>query len=170
MNTIILTEGKKDERLLQRLLDIQGGDGVEIIACSGKGSATSAARTMMSTRSERIILVLDMDAPGKGTSMENLRLLVGQDSDQFKLIMLEPEIEVLFFVDRNALAQALGNPISDVVWEIGMSAPKSTLTALLGKGPQHDPSTLLASPSLLAAMRNHPKIKEIREFAQVAHA
>jgi hypothetical protein len=170
MYTIILTEGNKDKALLQSLLAFQGKDGVEIIACSGKGSATSSARTMMSTRSERIILVLDMDAPGKGTSMENLRLLVGPDTDRFRLIMLEPEIEVLFFVDRGALTKALGNPIPDVVWEIGMSAPKSTLSALLGKGPQHDPSTLLASASLLEAMRNHPKIKEIQEFAQVAHA
>lgn len=97
-------------------------------------------------------------------------MLVGNDSARFKLVLLQPEIESLFFSDKNALENALGQQIPEMVWEIARTAPKSTLSALIGKGHNLDFTSLLSSNMLLAAMRNHPKIKEIQEFAQVAHA
>ncbi|MBK9452917.1 MAG: hypothetical protein IPN95_26555 [Bacteroidetes bacterium] len=137
---------------------------------TGIVSAVIATDTILSTSDDVVILVADADDDKSKSNEAYVRMLVGKDRERFKLILLQPEIESLFFSDKNALEAALGQKIPDMVWEIGMSAPKSTLSALLGRGKKADFSKLLSSIPLLSAMRNHPKIKEIQEFAQVAHA
>ncbi len=169
-DTIIITEGVVDAEVLKALLPFSGGARTYFEVAGGINRAMTIASTILNARRENVLLVIDNDGNRENTETEFIREIVGRDSARFRLILMVPEIETLFFSDRNALGEALGSEIEDMIWEIGMSAPKSTLEVLLKKSGKQNKVELLASPSLLAAMRNHPKIKEIREFAEVAHA
>lgn len=168
--TIVITESAGDAALLQRVLSPIEGGKLYFDVAGGINHAMTAASTILNARRENVLMVIDNDGARDNTETEFIRELVGKDSQRFKLVLMVPEIESLFFADRVALEQALGTRIEDMIWEIAMTAPKSTLDVLLKKLGKKDRLELLSSQALLSAMRNHPKIKEIQEFAQVAHA
>lgn len=169
-DTIVITEDAFDADLLGTILPSVDGGRLYFEVAGGINHAITVASTILNARRENVILVVDNDGNRENTETEFIRELVGRDSARFRLILMIPEIETLFFSDRTALEQALGEKIEDMVWEIGRTAPKSTLDVLLKKSGKGTKLELLSSTRLLQAMRNHPKIKEIQEFAQMAHA
>jgi hypothetical protein len=169
MRTRLVTEGRLDAEILRPILGLPNRTIDEISFRSGLVSAVSAVTTILSTKNDRVILVIDSDSEENTTNVDYVRELVGKDSERFKLIRMVPEIESLFFVDKHALEKALKGEISNIVWKIGLSSPKNTLTTLLSEKRKRL-EDLLVNPDLIKAMRNHPKIKEIEAFAQAAHA
>jgi hypothetical protein len=169
MKTRILTESEYHANLLRLAIGPRGYDNLEITPRRGLSSAASAASTLLSRRDQNVILVIDSDPTRYSTAVEFIKELVGQDSARFRLIQMAPEIESLFFQDKQALENALGGEISNIVWKIGQSAPKSTLSALLGE-KKKKMEELLASKDLIASMYKSPRIQEILDFAHVAHA
>lgn len=168
--TIIVTEGAFDSNLLRVILNGTNSDNLRFEAVGGIHSALSAANTILNARPESVLLVLDNDGSSDNIETEIIRDLVGSDNPRFKLVQMIPEIETLFFVDKRSLEHALGMQIEEAIWEIGQTAPKSTLDVLIKKAHLGGKLELLSDASLLQAMRKHPKIKEIEEFAQRALA
>lgn len=171
----IVTEGKSDAELLGRLLPSINGHLFHFEPAGGKNAAITVASTLLHTVHETVLMVIDADKERDNVEVEFIRELVGKDSFQFKLVLMIPEVEILFFTDRVALSHALEMEIDETIWEIGLSAPKAALDALLKNlekltGKKRTALQLLNSEPLLNAMRNHPKIKEIKEFALAAHA
>ena len=167
MKTILMTESAFDQKVYESILGKSEDTGILIDFRRSKTSSISAARTILSTTEHLLLLVVDAD---QDTDNSLVRTLVGQDSDRFKLILIDPEIEALFFTEKSALEAALNQEIPEMIWDIGKTAPKSTLDVLLKQSKGKDKESLLASEVLLTAMRQHPKIQEILEFAQMAHA
>lgn len=168
-STFIVTEGTSDTNILKAVLSTGSESSFVFGKTSGVSHAMTVASSVLSAREESVLLVLDADNSA-AEKAEYVRALVGKDGSRFKLIFMEPEIETLFFTDKSALEAALNAPIDPVVWDIAKTAPKSTIQVLIQQNKIQGIDQLLASPALLAAMRNHPKIKEIQEFALAAHA
>ncbi len=171
----IVVEGKADAKLLLHLLQPFHGYFFKVDAAESINEAITMAGTLRNAVHQNVVMVIDADGDRNNSDEEFIRELVGRDGENFKLVKMIPEIESLFFADKSALSNALGEEINDMIWDIGVSAPKATLDALLKKlekttGHRKLPIQLLDNAQLLAAMRSHPKIKEIQEFAQVAHA
>lgn len=168
--TIVVTESAFDAALLKHVLLPVKGTKMYFDVAGGINQAMTIASTILNARKENVLLVINNDGARDNTETEFIRELVGRDSSRFRLVLMVPEIETLFFTNRSALEEALGEKIEDLIWEIGLSAPRSTLDVLLKKLGKEDKLDLLASPGLVESMRNHPKIKEIQEFALAAHA
>jgi hypothetical protein len=171
----IVVEGHSDLALLQKLLIPVNGYRFQFEAADSINEAITMAGTLRHAVHQNVIMVIDSDGDRNNSDEEFIRELVGKDGENFKLLKMIPEIESLYFVDKSALSNALGEEIDDMIWDIGLSAPKAALDALLKNlekttGQKKLAIQLLNYTPLLQAMRNHPKIKEIQEFAQVAHA
>ncbi|MEY3441725.1 MAG: hypothetical protein RLZZ519_6 [Bacteroidota bacterium] len=170
MKTRVLTESAYQADLLKIVFDMAGIENIQVIPRMGLTGAATAASSILASKDERVVLAMNGDQLRPNQSVEFVREYVGENSDRFRLVLWNPEIEKLFFVDKAALESALGIKIDDLVWNIAQTAPKSAINALLAESKKMDISKLLESKDLVLKMVANPGIQEIINFAQVAHA
>jgi hypothetical protein len=114
VSATIVTEGQLDEALISSLLrshptlrDLS----IRVRAAGGRSAAQSKARTILTERREPVALVVDADtveprAVQQQRGFLEARLEQASPSEEWRVILLVPEIEILFFEDEKIL-QAL---------------------------------------------------------------
>jgi len=171
MKPTIVVEGRHDEALLKRLLDLSGMD-VEIVAAGGRSSALSYARSLLAHRVAPIALVLDSETTERSFERDQERVVndllrnIGQASD-FKVFFARPELESVFFFDPNALLEVIGSaPSSEILIEARYS-PKHALQEWLAAARKPTEQAWLiehVTPAIARRVSQHPLIQSLLAF------
>lgn len=135
--TYIITEEAFDKQLLEKVLPSAILAKVEILSSGGYSAALSKASSILSYWHEPIILI----ANAQSNNNEAIRakrsfiyeILSATASDSlFKIVLVEPEFDVLFFQDMDILKKLTQGAISELDFNAGKFNPKSTLMTLFG--------------------------------------
>ncbi len=171
MKTYLVTESNDAMFLLKQLLPTDLLHRIKFVPRTDYDWAQSTAITLVTSKLEPVVLVLDADSIDPDTIGE--RLVVNESHlrysaiARFKVLLAVPEIEILLFQDRAILEEVLDCEISAVDWARAEFIPRSILQKLLTNGPQ--PMTLAAlldqlTPAMIAKLRHHPLLQEITAF------
>ena len=162
----VITEGKLDAEILQRLLPATIAQNVIFVDGGGKYGAKSMASTLLVTRQRPVALVIDADTLDPAVLQEqqdSARALLRQVSPgvPFEVFLAKPEIEEVFFQDQALVERILQTTFTPREWEY----------------IQYDPKKLLAENSMpvqaildqlseadIQLLREHSLIKEIGQF------
>ncbi|MCP4112381.1 MAG: hypothetical protein GY749_43800 [Desulfobacteraceae bacterium] len=165
MKAFIVTEEKTAEAL-RLVLPPAVTNNVKFIIGEGKYSAHSLARSVMVTDPHPLVLVLDSDTTTPSmieeeknfihTSIKQLALGV-----KFNVIFAVPEIEALFFQDKNFIEGLIGKELTDTDWELAKNIPKKILMA---NGIEFGMIKTNIKEKNIESIREHPIIKEIAMF------
>jgi hypothetical protein len=170
----IITEGEGDARILEAALGAltQGSQvPVHFRSSYGFNSAVTTAGTLRHFPDVLTLLVLDSDTLDERRRQEReefARHFLGEDNEHFRLVMMTPEIESLFFTDKTSLESALNMSISEDAWRFGQFAPSQALMALSNQPKADCINQLLSHTHLRKSLGDHPEIQKLRQFAQSA--
>jgi hypothetical protein len=166
----VIAEGPSDVKILTRCLPESIVGSVKFIAGQGKYSGMSLAATILTTRRVPIVLVEDADTLNEEGIKERedfLRYILQQAAAgvPFQVLMVVPEIEVLFFEDRAFIERFTGQPLSDREWHAAKRDPKEWLAGTLAGRPIRMDEILAAlSDKEFLAIRQHPLINGLSDF------
>ncbi len=102
MNQILITEGKIDQAILQKLLPDSLLEQTKFVVSNGYSSAISMAKSIAIHKAQPIVIVLDADtlehsrAEEKKEEIEFIFKNLGK-AEQVSVFLFEPEIEAIFF-------------------------------------------------------------------------
>jgi hypothetical protein len=169
MPKIIVTEGKTDSLLLERVLT--GFDNLKIKTGSGYSSALSLASSILIYHKQPVLLLLDADS-NEPTEVadryEFVRTYLKRSipGAVFKVILFEPELEKIFFEDATVTEHLIGRPLAATELQSAQLHPKRFLQeAKVGNGPE-----LIAKLQSddIERLNQLGVFKEIKSFLQFA--
>lgn len=171
MKTYIVTEGKSDVRLLKSVLHSQGVLNVEYIAAGGKSSVISMAQSLLVKRHQPVVVVMDADIVEKRRADEQSKIYFDllrnfASGTAFRVMLLVPELEAVFFEDPDILRNELNLEMSLISPFEAEDRPKETLQRILrqhGFHSREDFINKLASDSLHKLSRT-PFFIELASF------
>lgn len=173
MAFVVVTEGEKDKRLLEWLLQeelrAQPGE-IRIINAGGWSAADALARSYLAAGDDTVALLVDADSTHpKGVQDRRMFLqsslgMVGR-GDRYRVFLAEPEIERLFFSEDWIIEALAGQPVSREDLIRGEYESKRILDKLLG---EQDLREILGrlSDEARAAMREHPPVRDLLAFLE----
>jgi len=169
---LIVTEGKHDAEILQKVLPQEILEKIQIIPSGG--SALSLARTVLVTKQIPTVLFVDADSNNERTILEkqadlNDSLNSVSIGTKFKVFLMVPEMEVLFLENPDFIKNISHNheEFSDFELELARSNPKKILSQIVDKTDSNSFYQKLFADlddKTLIAMRNHKLIKDLTEF------
>ncbi|MCX6378733.1 MAG: hypothetical protein NT023_04545 [Armatimonadetes bacterium] len=167
---VVVTEGETDARILRPLLKLPSDDNsVKVTVAGGWSSAESLSRSILMNGKKDVVLVVDADASDDERFKERVNFhkerMEGVDTRTSKwlVVVVKPEIEVLFFRDRDTLEAFVGRIVTDEEYFRGQYEPRRILKALLGEKSLADFETRL-TPQILESLRNQPEIQMVVNF------
>ncbi|NUO79792.1 hypothetical protein HUU05_06925 [candidate division KSB1 bacterium] len=172
----VVTEGERDIEILKKLLanplikQTVFAPGIETYG------AMSLASTLLSTRRKPVVLVVDTNTRDESAiyeKVDTLRYLLRQAAADvpFKVLPAIPEIEAVFFEDRNFVERIIGRKFSDLEWKFAKLSPKEALTTFLGAPEQlHKKILSRMTKEDVRALQHHSLIVELSEFLESALA
>jgi hypothetical protein len=170
---VIVTEDVRNLYFIDKVMSLLAPDlKYTGYSSSGYSAALAAVHTLL-RRPERprVLLVMDADTFDQDAAMEKADLIydylkVRREPD-FKLYMALPSIEILFFLDRDALEDALRVEVSDEMWELGKAAPKKALE-LIESRYHFDENSLLTEGQILESISRGELFQTIKNFSESA--
>ena len=165
--TFIITEGESDRLLLARLLWLPYG--MTIVSAGGRSSADALARSYLVNGDNNVAFVLDADTLDHN-QVEERRQFYHQSLKQvalrskWRVVMMVPEIEALFFRKPSVLESLVGRTITEEEVIQGRFNPKQTFARLFGGlGIIRIYKTVLTNPAI-EQLREQPEIQELQQF------
>ncbi len=170
-NPLIITESDADRKLLMAILPKKYRTRVEFASGNGRSSAQSLAQSVLVVTERPVVLVLDSDTTDR-ESIEDLRGLIdfgmraAAAGKPYKLILAEPEIEILLVSGKNALSTITQSKrIEKYEWAYAKQVPRKYLKEKLGKETADFPNLLKNLPeNVMEEIRKHPIVTEITNF------
>ena len=166
----VITEGQFDTDLLKKILPKKttGGHSFEFTPASGFSYAMALARSILIMGGSSIILVLDTDSvdPQKVAEKKSFvgsYLNASVYQENFKLELVEPELEIIFFENKTLLEKIIGASISTEAWDLARFSPKKHLEYLSGLSREEILNKLTEEDIQL--LQNSSVIKDIMQFA-----
>lgn len=169
----IVTEWDFDKDLVEMVIPEQYQQKVSVLSAGGYSAALSMARSILSARHQaRTILVVDADATDERDVAERedfIRTYMHRISgdDRFAILLQKPEIEAVFFEDKNSLEQLTGKDFSDLEFELAKDNPKRNLLNFLSLAPKHKEEVLDRAKQDVSV---RTKLKESRLAKVLSHA
>jgi hypothetical protein len=141
MRAYVVAENEFDKELVESLLARRFGKGAREIlvrAASGKQSAWSGARALLSGRMIPTALIVDADTIDHDLTEEqraDLEYLFGTSAPRhmWLIVLAQPEVEAVFFSDRALLERATGKKVSELDIARAALGPRAALQKLLPK-------------------------------------
>jgi predicted ATP-dependent endonuclease of OLD family len=169
---LIITEGKHDAEVLQKILPQEILEKIQIVPSGG--SALSLARTVLVTKQIPTVLLVDADSNDE-------RTILGKQSDlneslssvsigtKFKVFLIIPEMEVLFLENPKFVKNVSRNhkEFSPFELQLAKSNPKKFLSEIIENTDSKELYQKLfkdLDEETLLAMKNHKIIKDLTEF------
>lgn len=175
MKSVIITEGRADQLLLERLLESLElpKQLYQVVAAGGRSSAESLARTYLADSDYSVALVLDADTNDEERVREQELILdeslrsVGP-SRPFLVLLAKPEIAVCLFEDRTTAEDLFGKALADEQWTRAQFQPYRVARELVS-GPNGTPCgaaewVQCLNSSALARAARSPLITRLRDF------
>jgi len=170
----VITEGDWDVEILKKLLPKPLIKQAVFTPGHGAYGAMSMAGTLLSVRRKPVALVVDTDSRSANAiheKVDTLRYLLRQNAAgvPFKVVPAIPEIEAVFFEDRNFIERITGRKFSDLEWKFAKLSPKEALTTFLGAPEQlHKKILSRMTKEDIRALQQHSLIVELSEFLESA--
>lgn len=128
----VMVEGVLDKYILETILPQDIVAQSKFIIGNGYNIALSKARSILISSQLPLLLILDSDTTDQTTIEEKKDFIcqyVGKlaSPGRFHVVMAVPEIEILFFQNREALELLVGSEITQEQWYLGQSKPKQIL-------------------------------------------
>ena len=170
MKCHVVVEGEQDARLIEQLVrPSYGPEQVRIVVAGGASAVTSIARTILATRREPVVVMVDADAVSKrgiGERRAGIEEALGQFGAPglFRVLLFVPEMEAVFFHDRRLVDELTGGrPLTAEERVRAEYEPRKVLSRLL-REQGRDPSEWIRDAAArvnLAAARELPEVKEL---------
>jgi hypothetical protein len=135
MNAYIVTEGPLDKKLLQRLLPTELLQEVGIVEAGSLSAVTAMARSLAVRHKVPILVVVDSDSVEpraiayRRTDINEL--IAGIAVKPVEVLLAVPQMEVVFFQDRNLLTQWFGDRLTPEILIRAEFQPRQMLEGLL---------------------------------------
>lgn len=180
MKCHLVVEGKLDAELFERLFaDWNRLNRPRIVVAGGKMAAVSRARSILILKRQPVAVVLDADTAEPILCEEQradleYEMRAAPASAEWRVFMLKPEMEVLFFSVPSAIERVFGVKLGDVDKFLADYSPRAVLAGL-AKSPQSDSavwSRLISdlTEAELTQIRQQEQVAEIRDFLHNATA
>ncbi len=180
MNKILITESVFDEAVIKRMLPKEVTRSIMVTSRSGDTAALSAARSYYVDGGYQIVLLVDSDSnneqeiASKKYEYEGMISSLGRRSSDAKIVLINPEIEALFFESKDFIEKTFGRQLSDLEFEFLKKDPKTALQRLAQDQPnlpQHFKelgNVLLdkLDEATIERIRQNEQIQEIIEYFQ----
>jgi hypothetical protein len=168
----LVTEGKFEAKLLERLLPDDLLMGTKFVVGSGSYSALSLARSILAVKRRPVVLVLNADTTNESAVRERIELVHSLLHEaavdvRFEVFIAVLSIEIVLFQDGTLLEQITHQEISEIEWNIARFQPKKVLTDLLQKHSQHLTAETMISglnSDDVKILRKHPLLQQLIEF------
>lgn len=173
----VITEGPNDEALLRLLLPrAANGRSVELILRSGRGwsEAESLASSILAGLREPVVLVMDADTRDERLVEErrrDLSDLLGMHGpgSMWRVVLMVPEMEALFFRDPGLLRSALGLELDERLLYRAKFEPKAVLEELLVQARiSYEQLLARLESSDLSMILEASEIRQIMDFSGAA--
>jgi hypothetical protein len=166
--TYIITEEVFDKLLLEKVLPSTLLSKVEILSSGGYSAALSKASSILSYWQEPVILMVNaqsnnLDAVRAKRSFIYEILSATASDSLFKIVLIEPESEVLLFQDIDILKKMTAGKISELEFNAGKFNPRNTLMSLFGFKKPNERLKLMGKmdSQIVLAIQKTPIIQEL---------
>ncbi len=169
---ILITEGKFDNLLLQKVLSKNLLEKVKISEGMGQSSALSLARSFAAKGNNKILLVIDTDTFDENTIKEKFNYaesvlkMITSNSD-VRIIQFVPEVDSLLFMDKTFIESFFDTKISDLEFSLYQRDPKFAYVQLSkGKSVKDVRQKILSEidENVIKTIQSNSKIKDIENF------
>jgi hypothetical protein len=166
----IITEGKTEIKILQRLLPQHLLQDTKFVEGVGAYGARSLASSLIATRSTPVALVIDATTEDKDQIAEKYDLindLLGQafHGISFLVRLATPEIEVILLQDKSLIEKIANRSFTDLEWQFAQIQPKKFLAGVFGKDtPVIDTILSNISDDDIKILQQHPLIQDLINF------
>lgn len=165
----LVAEGQKDIQIFERLLAPEIVSSTELVAAGGSYGAQSLATTLLTLRSRPLALVVDANTTNETTIQERvdlLRFLLRQAAGNvpYEVFVAVPEIEIVFFQERELFERLMERSLSDLEWHLARLSPKETIKNITRPSVNIDDLLSRLTERELALLRQHELIKGINDF------
>ncbi|MTJ11466.1 hypothetical protein FJR11_02410 [Anabaena sp. UHCC 0187] len=168
----VITEGKTDIEILQRLLPKHLIQDTQFVEGVGSYGARSLASSLLATRSTPVALVLDADTEDQEQISEKYDLinnLLGQafHGIPFKVSLATPEIEVILLQDKSLIEKIAKRSFNDLEWQFAKSQPRRFLVEvfrLQKSKPVIEQIFGNISDEEIQILQQHPLIQDLINF------
>ena len=168
----IIVEGESDKALLEKVLPKDLLSQTKIIVGSGSNIALSKAQSLLVSSELPVTLIVDSDTTDIG-SIEEKNDFITQSlhqfasSNRFNVVLATPEIESLFFSNKEITKALIGSKITEQQLELSRYHPKQILLKILNIENIESLYSNL-TPSHIKKLRETELIKNIINGYQVA--
>jgi hypothetical protein len=166
----VVTECAKDAAILQGILPLALLSGVEFIDGEGSYGAESIARSLLLSEQLPLVLVLDARTTDESLiedQMSDLGFLMKQSAGRtpFKMAIAVPEIEAVFFQERQWVEELTQTRLTDLEWQFAQRHPKEFLETLPGGSNRFVEVALAAlTEEKRQRFRQHRLVQNVMEF------
>ena len=162
----IITEREIDKAILEKVLPPKSLEGVKVIAGTGFSSALSWATSLLGTTRDHIIFVADSNSTDDMTAREHYSFinmfLRRSGSGRYHIVMLSPEIETIYFQNKDAAESLVGRKLSDIELELAANSPRKALHLFLNIDPTRGTDVLdRLTPDAIAKIQKTKVIQEL---------
>jgi 5S rRNA maturation endonuclease (ribonuclease M5) len=167
MKKYIITEGKFDKLLLEKILEQNLNGHAQVIETSGTSAAIAMANAVLSDEEGEVILVVDADSTDEKRIKERytqLTFLLERASTKhnFQIFLISPEIETLFFQDKEVANTIAQRELNDFELKLAASSPREALRIYRGiEGKSRFKLLDELTTDLLNRIRQLTTVKEI---------
>ena len=167
----VVVEGPTDEELFRQLLVPNIASPVEFRVAGGWSAADSLGRSLLANGSGDVVVVVDADSVDPTSVAERKRFLMRSleaiaSPARRLVIVIEPELESLFFHNRQLLENLVGQPVSDTDFITGRYEPRKVLEKLLIGTSRLDAFRSKLPKLDLNPIRALPSIQQLTDFIQ----
>jgi hypothetical protein len=166
----IVVEGPSDAAILRAVLPRELLADVKFINGQGRYGAESMTRKLLMTERLPTVLVVDADADDAAIVQEqqqDLEFLLKQAAAgvSYQILLAVPEIEAVFFQNRDVLEALLGHHLTDLEWHLAQQQPRALLATMPGGSSVFVTQTLAQLDDVTRnTISQHPLIKTLSQF------
>lgn len=166
----VLIEGHTGYQLVSKVLEDEADiNRIKIYEEDNYSSALSGANTLLIKKPDaKVVMIVGAESSQDGAIRERrsfvhsyLKRFIFRDN-QFKLILLAPEIETVFFDSKELTEHIVGREVHDLEVEVGRLSPVKTLKEKFGIDPKN--MIDLLSPEVIHLIKQQSVFKEIKDF------
>lgn len=167
MKKYIVTEGKFDRLLLEKLLSDNSNSILEFVESNGFSAAISTAVTLLSSNKGKVIFIADADTNDEKLIREKLgqiKFLLNHasPSHNYEIVLIAPEIETLFFQDEDVAKVIAKRELNDFEIKLAAASPREALKLYRNFDAKKKISLIEELTSdIVYKMRQLPKVREI---------
>lgn len=163
-----VVEGKNDEFILKHLLPKKALKDTKVIVASGYSSALSVIQTLFTLTPLPVSFFFNADTYSEEKIAENIQFihsyLKKHFNNSFLLFPMKPEMEILFFYDRELSNKLFDKPMTDDLWRRSSYEPSKVLMELLDCKRRDKLSNFLEkklTPEIIEELQQNPLINNI---------